>query len=194
MQQTWSAPDLKLAYWPDFLPAAEADALFTCLLATIAWEQGQIRLFGKEIPEPRLSAWYGDPGTVYSYSGKTLAPLPWTPELQDLRTRISAHCGTAFNSVLLNLYRNGHDSMGAHSDDEPELGPAPTIASLSLGAERRFTLRHKREPERRHELCLGHGSLLLMSPPTQAHWKHALPKASKCDAPRINLTFRAIGP
>lgn len=140
------------------------------------------------MPEPRLSAWYGD--AAYTYSGKTRQPHAWMPILDALRQRIEIACQARFNSVLLNLYRNGQDSMGLHSDDEPELGPEPLIASLSLGAERRFVLRHKTLTDQRHTLTLAHGSLLLMAGRTQHAWKHGLPKAKSVAEPRINLTFR----
>ena len=188
--ETISDAQLELRYWPHWLPADAAWEAYARLRDEIAWEHGEVKLFGKTYKEPRLSAWYGDQQAVYTYSGKTLAPKPWTPLLLELKDKLEAQTGTAFNSVLLNLYRDGLDSMGAHSDNEPELGPEPAIASLSLGAVRRFVLRHKREHTRRHELLLAHGSLLLMSGPTQQHWKHSLPKTKGVDQPRINLTFR----
>lgn len=189
-------PEPELSYWPDFLPAKTADDLLSRLLKEIAWTQGEVKLFGRLIPEPRLSAWYGDADADYSYSGKRLQPLPWTPLLSELRHRVEAHVADfmprPFNSVLLNLYRDGHDSMGLHSDDERELGPEPVIASVSLGAPRRFVLRHKLSGER-HELLLDHGSLLLMYGRCQHDWKHGLPKHKRCEQPRVNLTFRWVG-
>ena len=130
-------PQADLLFDPDFLTPAEADALLAQLTAGVAWEQRAIRLFGQEVPQPRLTAWYGDPAARYTYSGLTWEPQPWTPALLSLRQRLEAAAQAPFNSVLLNRYRDGRDSMGWHSDDEPELGPAPTIASLSLGATRR---------------------------------------------------------
>ncbi|UOQ73516.1 alpha-ketoglutarate-dependent dioxygenase AlkB family protein [Hymenobacter cellulosilyticus] len=180
---------------PVFLAAPHEQALLTELTASVAWRQEPIRLFGKEVLQPRLTAWYGDAGAQYSYSGLTWQPLPWTPPLQQLREQVEAACGTSFNSVLLNLYRNGQDSMGWHADNEPELGPAPVIASVSLGAVRRFRLR-PRDPQRTpHEpltLELASGSLLVMRGPTQQHWLHAVPKTARPAGPRLNLTFRNI--
>jgi alkylated DNA repair dioxygenase AlkB len=175
-----------------------ADALLEELMTEAAWEQRSIRIFGQEMPQPRLTAWYGDPAAHYTYSGLTWEPLPWTPSLLALRQRIEAASETPFNSVLLNLYRNGRDSMGWHADDEPELGPAPIIASLSLGATRRFRLRphlarFQTQPiPSPFGLDLPHGSLLLMRAPTQEHWQHALPKTTRLIGPRLNLTFRWV--
>lgn len=179
---------------PTFLPATEAAALLTHLTEAVAWEQRSISLFGKTHPQPRLTAWYGDPEARYAYSGLAWEPKPWLPALADLRQRVEAAAGCRFNSVLLNLYRDGRDSMGWHSDDEPELGPAPTIASLSLGAERRFRLRPRAGmmAAKPFGVDLPHGSLLLMHPPTQAEWQHALPKTARPVGPRLNLTFRWV--
>lgn len=185
--------DGELLYAPDFLDSVDADQLLQQLLDGIEWEQHQVTIFGRQLPAPRLSAWYGDPDARYTYSGLSLTPRPWTEPLSTLKTRIEAVADDAFNSVLLNQYRDGQDSMGWHSDNEPELGPAPTIASLSLGGERRFLLRHKKRQELDLiELPLSHGSLLIMRGPTQAHWKHQVPKTRRPVAPRLNLTFRRI--
>ena len=186
-------PEADLLFDPTFLPAAEADAMLRQLMAAVAWEQRTIRLFGQEFPQPRLTAWHGDPGARYAYSGLTWEPKPWTPALSALRQRVEAATASRFNSVLLNLYRDGRDSMGWHADDEPELGPQPTIASLSLGATRRFRLRPRAgvvHPP--FSLDLASGSLLLMRGPTQQHWQHALPKTTRPLGPRLNLTFRWV--
>lgn len=185
-------PDVSLL--PAWLAADEADALLAGLLEQVPWEVHRIRMFGRSVDSPRLSCWIGDPGTGYVYSGARFEPRPWPALLQALRPRIDEAAGVAMNSVLANLYRDGRDAMGWHSDDEPELGPRPVIASLSLGGTRRFVFRHRREPERKYELPLGHGSLLLMKGDTQADWKHALPRTARPVAPRINLTFRRILP
>jgi alkylated DNA repair dioxygenase AlkB len=186
---------------PAWLPAAEADALFAALREQVRWDVHRIRMYGREIDSPRLSSWIGDPGTGYVYSRVRFEPNPWPPALAALRPRIDAAAGAAMNSVLANLYRDGNDAMGWHADDERELGAQPVIASLSLGAPRRFVFR--RRPARgaktpasslaRHELELPHGSLLLMAGDTQRHWHHALPRTAKAVGPRINLTFRRIG-
>lgn len=148
-------------------------------------------MFGRTVPAPRLEAWYGDPGAAYTYSGLAHEPLPWTAELQDLRERVESATATTFNSVLANLYRSGADSNGWHADDEPELGEQPVIASLSLGATRRFLLRHRASGER-VELMLEAGSLLVMRGATQQCWQHCVPKQRTVQAPRINLTFRRV--
>jgi len=186
-------PQADLLFDPSFLPAAEADGLLAQLTAEVAWEQRNIRLFGQEIPQPRLTAWYGDPEARYTYSGLTWEPRPWLPALHALCRRVEAATNTCFNSVLLNHYRDGRDSMGWHADNEPELGPAPAIASLSLGATRRFRLRPAAGLA--HPplgLDLPAGSLLLMRGPTQRHWQHALPKTARPIGPRLNLTFRWV--
>jgi alkylated DNA repair dioxygenase AlkB len=192
-------PDADVRFAPSWLPPGEADALFAALLKQVRWEVHRIRMYGREIDSPRLSSWIGDPGTGYVYSRVRFEPNPWPDALAALRPRIDAAAGVAMDSVLANLYRDGNDAMGWHADDEPELGPRPVIASLSLGAPRRFVFR--RRPERgarsvaglaRHELMLPHGSLLLMAGDTQAHWHHALPRTAKPVGPRINLTFRRV--
>ena len=191
-------PQAELLFDPTFLPAAEAGPLLAQLTADVAWEQRSIRIFGQEIPQPRLTAWYGDAEARYTYSGLAWEPRPWLPALQALRQRLEAATDARYNSVLLNLYRDGRDSMGWHADDEPELGSAPTIASLSLGAPRRFRLRPYRAGPRAglaHApvgLDLPNGSLLLMRGPTQRHWQHALPKTARPVGPRLNLTFRWV--
>lgn len=183
--------------WLDehFLDAADAAALLYELEQSIAWRQEAIRLYGREVRQPRLTAWHGDPAATYRYSGLQLTPQPWTPALQKLRGHVETATGATFNSVLLNLYRYGQDSMGWHADDEPELGPAPVIASLSLGATRRFRLRPRDARETPHaplSLDLPSGSLLVMRGPTQQHWLHAVPKTARPTGARLNLTFRLI--
>ena len=186
-------PQADLLFDSAFLSAAEASTLLAQLTADIAWEQRAIRMFGQQIPQPRLTAWYGDPAARYTYSGLVWEPQPWTPALLALRQRVEAATATQFNSVLLNYYRDGRDSMGWHADDEPELGPAPAIASLSLGASRRFRLRPRTGlPHAPLALDLPSGSLLLMRGPTQRHWQHALPKTARPVGPRLNLTFRWV--
>lgn len=191
--QRLDLPDATLDLDPGFVPAAGRAALFEALRAEIPWETHVVRIFGREIASPRLSCWIGDPDTRYVYSGTRFAPHPWTPRLAALRERIAAATDAPYNSVLANLYRDGRDGMGFHADDEPELGDAPVIASLSLGATRRFVLKRRRGTGR-FELALGDGALLVMRGATQRHWNHALPKTSKPVGPRINLTFRWIDP
>ena len=191
--QTFPIPDGQLNFEPQWLPRAEADQLLAAVMDTVRWETHRIRMFGREVDSPRLSCWIGDPGASYVYSRTRFEPRPWPPALQALRPRIDAVAGVVMNSVLANLYRDGKDAMGWHSDDEPELGPRPVIASLSLGGTRRFAFKHRRDPAKKFALDLPHGSLLLMSGDTQANWQHALPRTARPVAPRLNLTFRRIG-
>lgn len=173
----------------------DADGCFEALLDELPWEARTIRLFGREVLQPRLTAWVGEPEAVYTYSGTRHTPLPWTPTLATLRARLTAELGLPLNSVLCNLYRDGRDAMGMHSDDEPELGAEPVVVSLSLGATRRFLLRHRRGPERgKLDLALRHGSLLVMRGPTQRLYRHGVPREPRLSAPRINLTFRQVSP
>ena len=167
--------------------------LMAGLLETVPWEVEEITIFQKVIPCPRLTAWYGDEGAGYMYSGIPHEPLPWTAELLALRDEVSAATGARFNSVLLNRYRGGEDSVSWHRDDEPELGRDPVIASVSLGATRRFKLRHLATKEI-HSLDLTDGSLLLMSGPSQREWEHCLTKTKRAVGERINLTFRWVEP
>lgn len=183
-----------LRFDPGWLEAAAADRLFAQLRAGIPWEVHRIRLFGREHASPRLSCWIGDPGTSYRYSGSRFEPRPWPAALDPLRERLQAELGVGFNSVLANRYRDGRDCMGWHSDDEAELGAEPVIASVSLGAPRRFVLKHREAPERRLALDLPHGSLLVMQGGTQRLYRHALPRTARPVGERINLTFRRIRP
>ncbi len=184
-------PGASLRWQADFLSCAEADALLARLMEEIAWEQHHVRLFGRVLPAPRLSCWIGDSGASYTYSAMRFEPRCWTPTLGVLRDRLNDLLGAGFNSVLANRYRSGADGMGWHADDEPELGPQPLIASLSLGASRRFLLR-SRDRSRRAELLLSHGSLLVMDGDTQSLTQHSLPKTARAVGERINLTFRRI--
>lgn len=187
-------PGARLVYRPAWLAAVEADTLFDELQRSLPWSVHRIRLFGRSVDSPRLSAWIGDKDAVYRYSGADFLPHPWTASLSVLRTRLGTELGAPFNSVLANLYRDGQDAMGWHSDDEPELGPQPVIASISLGGVRRFALKHRQQPSLRRAIELPHGSLLVMAGDTQRCYRHALPRTAKPVAPRINLTFRWIDP
>ena len=187
-----SLPDAELVFYPALLPPQDNDRFFACLMTTISWQQDWITLYGRSLPQPRLTAWYGDAGKTYTYSGITMQPSPWTENLLNLKATVEAVSGVTFNSVLLNLYRDGNDSMGWHSDDEPELGQNPVIGSLSLGGTRRFRLRHRVQTGLKHELELTSGSFLLMQGTTQHYWQHHIPKTRRCVSPRINLTFRRI--
>ncbi|HEV2740435.1 MAG TPA: alpha-ketoglutarate-dependent dioxygenase AlkB [Candidatus Elarobacter sp.] len=174
-----------------FLEPRIADHAFHVLLGDTPWCQEFLKMYGRRIPFPRLTAWYGDHGAAYTYSNIKNEPLPWTPVLKDIRDRLLRRMGVRFDSVLLNLYRHGEDSLSWHADDEAELGNEPTIASISLGAVREFQLKHRLDGETR-SLPLESGSLLIMSGPTQRSWVHRVPKERNVRQTRINLTFRVI--
>jgi len=178
----------KLHHIESFINPAQADRLYQHCMQSFPWEQSEIQLFGKCIPIPRLNAWYGDAG--YTYSGTSFEANEWTIELLNIKRQIEQASHLTLNSVLANLYRDGNDSMGWHSDDEKSLGRNPQIASLSLGATRRFLLRDKKTKKQKKEILLSSGSLLLMLGEVQSNWQHSLPKVAKVRDPRINLTFR----
>ncbi len=161
------------------------------LLKEIKWQQDQLTLYGKSVNIPRLQAWYGEPQYTYTYSGLALSPQPLTPCLSALKAKVEHFTGITFNSLLANLYRDGNDSVSWHSDDEPELGDCPVIASLSFGETRNFQLKHKIKGDKLN-IDLTAGSLLLMSGTTQHFWSHCVPKTKRVKSPRINLTFRQI--
>ena len=169
-----------------------ADALRDALLREIPWETHRIKLFGREVDSPRLSCWIGDEGMEYTYSRTRFEPREWTPALSTIREALASRFELRFNSVLANLYRNGRDSMGWHSDSEPELGPQPVIASLSFGAPRTFRFRSKETRAVAGSIELAHGSLLVMAGATQRLYQHDLPRSARIDDARINLTFREI--
>ena len=184
-------PGAQLSLWPRFWSASEAAAHLEGLREELAWRSDEVRVFGRSHPIPRLHAWYGDPGVAYRWSGLRMQAAGWTPRLERLREAVARAAELEFNSLLANLYRDGRDSMGWHADDEPELGPAPIIASASFGATRDFVLRPKAGGER-VVLPLESGSLLLMRGDTQRHWQHALPKRLRVHEARVNLTFRRV--
>lgn len=191
-------PGADVTVFPDWMDGPAADALFAELREAIPWEFHRIRMFGREVASPRLSCWIGDADAVYTYSRTRFEPRPWSAVLEALRERVAQACDAPFNSVLANLYRDGNDAMGWHSDDEPELGTQPVIASLSLGATRRF--RFRRRPDAaggptapsNATVPLAHGSLMRMAGDTQRLYQHALPRSRTVPGPRINLTFRFI--
>ena len=185
----------QLQYHPHLFDSQEQSLLMNALQEEIPWKQEHIKLFGKTHPTPRLTAWHGDEHCVYNYSGVVNQPFPWTPSLLTIKTRIeSISNGATFNCVLLNFYRDGSDKMGWHSDDEKELGPNPSIASVSFGATRRLDFKHKTEAHNKFSIHLESGSLLLMQGDMQHHWLHQIPTQKRIQEPRINLTFRYIPP
>jgi len=192
-QQHLQLKQADLLLFPDFLTAHKADHYLEALIHTIAWQQDIIRVYGKQHPIPRLQHFQGDPGIRYQYSDLILNSQPWHPHVLELRNQVQTLTGSLFNSVLLNQYRTGDDKMGWHSDDEPELGMNPVIASLTLGSQRKFMLKHKYDREQaKVELFLPHGSLLIMQGTTQHFWQHAVPATRRIFTTRINLTFRSV--
>ena len=185
-------PDATLKFDPNFLTRDQADQLFNVLREQIPWRQDEIRIFGKTYQQPRLTALYGNNGSSYTYSGITMEPAPFTPELLSLKSMVEKYAGHTFTTCLLNLYRDGNDSNGWHADDEKELGPNPVIASVSLGQTRTFHFKHRSQKSLRYRMQLEHGSLLIMEGPMQHHWLHQVPKTRRPVLPRINLTFRNI--
>jgi alkylated DNA repair dioxygenase AlkB len=182
--------DGEVFYWPGFLQPSEADHFYQDLLTEVQWRQEPIRMFGKQVLQPRQTAWYGEED--YSYSGIVMRRRSWTARLDDIKNLVQVAVGLPLNGVLLNHYRNGQDSMGWHRDNEKELGPEPVIASVSLGESRRFLLRHRTEPSLKVEQILEHGSLLVMRGQSQEAWEHSIPKSAKVQHARLNLTFRRI--
>ena len=180
-------------FYEKFFSPKESSWYLKKMTQSITWKQKTIKLFGKNILEPRLTAWHGDSSATYTYSGTTMVPAPWNSALLKIKTCVEKACDSQFNSVLLNLYRNQFDSMGMHSDDEKELGPHPVIASVSFGETRRFILK-ARNPSLEKPITyhLNSGSLLIMRGNLQAKWKHGVPKESRACEARINLTFRTI--
>ena len=186
-------PDGEVAIYRNFFNKVESDQIFQALLSKIKWRQDKMKLYGKEFELPRLTAWYGDDGKSYTFSRIPMNPDAWTHTLLSVKSRIEEVTQAKFNSVLLNLYRSGKDGVSWHSDDEPELGKNPIIASVSFGETRRFQLRHKLDKSLdKVEITLTHGSLLIMKGSTQHFWQHQIPKSAKSLRERINLTFRII--
>ena len=182
-----------IEYFPSFFNTEELDYFFKTLLKNIKWQQDKLTIYGKEVNLPRLTAWYGETGKTYMYSGIKMDPLPWNKELTEIKMKIETKSGVEFNSVLLNLYRNGNDHLSWHADDELELGNNVNIGSVNFGTTRDFQLKHRLNKEiKKINISLEHGSFLLMKHPTQINWLHRVPKRSKISDHRINLTFRRI--
>lgn len=185
--------DAHIELFEGFDCGADPNTTMANLIDSVDWREEPITLFGRTYLQPRLFAWYGDEHARYQYSGITLSPLEWTNELNDIKKRVCAHCNAAFNSVLLNYYRDHRDSMGMHADDEKELGREPIIASLSFGTTRTLKLKHKHRNDLKSlRIPLRSSSLLVMRGKTQQHWKHGVDKLSVPCGPRLNLTFRQI--
>lgn len=178
-------------YVSNFFDQVTSNQYLNTLINQIEWKQESMQMYGKNIPFPRLTAWYGDNDKPYSFSGITLSPIYWNDTLLEIKHKIEPTAKATFNSVLLNRYRNGSDSISWHTDAEKELGINPIIASVNFGASRKFQLRHKNTKEK-IELELTHGSLLIMGGELQHYWQHQVPKTKKVTKERINLTFRVI--
>lgn len=185
-------PDSDIIYYPHFMEKQEADSYFKLLRLETPWQQDDIKVFGKVYAQPRLTALYANNNKSYSYSNIIMKPHLFTDVLLEIKSELEKYHPNYFTTCLLNLYRDGRDSNGWHADDEKELGRNPVIASISLGAERMFHLKHKTKPHLKHKMALEHGSLLLMQGETQHMWKHQIPKTAKQVGERINLTFRVI--
>jgi alkylated DNA repair dioxygenase AlkB len=185
-------PNAAIEYYPSFLDVEQSNLLFNRLINEVPWQQDEIELYGKRHQQPRLTALYGNEGKPYSYSNIVMQPHPWNSLLTYIKEEVERVCEVTFTTVLLNLYRDGKDSNGWHADNERELGRNPIIASLSLGAERMFHLKHNDKTDLRQRIVLENGSLLLMKGETQHFWKHQIPKTEKEIGKRINLTFRII--
>ncbi len=185
-------PDAEVFLFSSLFSECEADRFFTALRTDILWRQEKIQLYGKVHDLPRLTAWYGDPNTTYKYSGITVEPTPWIPALLAIKERIEQVSNASFNSVLLNLYRDGSDSMSWHADDEPELGCNPVIGSVSLGQGRPLQMKQKSDGSNRRTIPLTNGSYLLMQGAVQHHWLHQVAKSRRHMGERINLTYRLI--
>lgn len=183
--------DANVSYLEGFLGSDEADRALAAAVRE-EYSQEQIRIHGKAYDIPRLTKWYSEDGSTYTYSGIAMEPKRFPLFLREMNDRIEEESGLSFNSVLINFYRDGNDKVGWHCDDERELGQEIHVASVSLGAERVFKMRRRKDHSRVVDLPLAHGSLLLMKHPTQVHWEHCLPPRKKVSEPRYNLTFRNI--
>lgn len=184
--------DGEIESYENIFNKAESDRLLKLLTEKINWKQESMQMYGKQVSFPRLTAWYGDDNKPYTFSGITLNPSGWTEELLEIKRKIEPIAGVEFNSVLLNRYRDGKDSISWHTDAEPELGTNPIIGSVNFGATRRFMLRYIKDHNIKHEVNLKHGSFLLMKGALQHFWQHQVPKTKEVIGERINLTFRVI--
>jgi len=192
VEKVLSMPNAKVTFYRNFFDLQESNTIFQILLNEINWRQDKMKLYGKEVNLPRKTAWYGDQDKSYTFSGIHLDPEPWTPTLLQVKQRIEEVAEVQFNSVLLNLYRDGNDGISWHTDAEPELGENPVIGSVSFGGTRKFMFRHREDKDLKEEVELTHGSFLLMAGETQHFWQHQIPKTSRQVDKRINLTFRVI--
>jgi len=191
-KQYFDLPNAELIYIPNFFSEQEADNYFKTIEAKTKWQQDNITVYGKTYKQPRLTALFGDTNQPYSYSNIVMYPKPLTSTLRSIKETIEKFSEYKFNTLLINLYRDGNDSNGWHADNEKELGKNPVIASVSFGEARLFHFKHRSQKDQRHKLILEHGSLLLMKGEMQHHWLHQIAKTKKRVEPRINLTFRKL--
>ena len=191
-KQHFILPNAELIYVPGFYSKKQADNYFKTIKDQTNWQHDDITVFGKTYKQPRLTALFGETNQTYSYSNITMHPQPFTQNLKDIKSKVEKFSDEKFNTLLINLYRDGNDSNGWHADNEKELGKNPVIASVSFGEERPFHFKHRRLKNERHKLNLEHGSLLLMKGEMQYYWLHQIAKTKKKVEPRINLTFRRI--
>lgn len=191
-KQHFILPNAELIYVPNFFNYPESDNYFKIIKDQTNWQHDDITVFGKTYKQPRLTALYGDTKQTYSYSNITMHPEAFTSNLLDIKSKVEKFSDEKFNTLLVNLYRDGNDSNGWHADNEKELGINPVIASVSFGEERPFHFKHRRLKNERHKLNLEHGSLLLMKGEMQHYWLHQIAKTKKKVEPRINLTFRRL--
>jgi alkylated DNA repair dioxygenase AlkB len=190
--QSKGLPTDFLEYFPGLFSPEESDFYLQRFIAETPWKQSVQKLYEKEVVTPRLVAWYGDWGTDYSNPGRVANPMPWTPELLAIKEKVEPLCGVTFNSVLLNYYRDGSDSVAWHSDRESVLGKHPVIASVSFGQVRSFDIRSKANHAEKYSVRLEHGSFLLMKSGLQENWEHRIAKSVKPMRGRVNLTFRVV--
>ncbi|MEO3405012.1 alpha-ketoglutarate-dependent dioxygenase AlkB [Mucilaginibacter sp. CAU 1740] len=190
--QSKGLPTHLLDYRPGLFCIAKSDEYLKKFIAEAPWKQTALKIKDKEIATPRLTAWYGDLGTDYSHPGRISNPSPWTPELLEIKAIVEPLSGVKFNSVLLNYYRDGNDSVAWHSDKESILGKHPVIASVSFGEVRSFDIRNKADHLKKYSVRLEHGSFLLMKSGLQEHWEHRIAKSVQPMKARVNLTFRVV--
>jgi alkylated DNA repair dioxygenase AlkB len=191
-KQYFNLPNAELIYIPKCFTQQESDSYFQIISAETGWQQDDITVFGKTYKQPRLTALFGDKNQPYKYSNIIMHPKAFTETLQIIKTKVEVFSEHQFNTLLINLYRDGNDSNGWHADNEKELGENPVIASVSFGEERPFHFKHRNIKDQRHKLILEHGSLLLMKGEMQHHWLHQIAKTKKQIQPRLNLTFRKL--
>lgn len=190
MQGNILSHDGEVFYLGNFFDFEQSNNFYKKLINEIEWKQEPVYIYGKEIMQPRLTAWYGDSGKEIHYSGISMEPRPWSRTLLVIKERIEKHLQLKFTSALLNQYRDGNDSLGWHRDNEKELGINPTIASVSFGVSRTFFIRNYKNKKEKYNIELEHGSLLIMKKETQHFWEHSIPKRKRVIEPRVNITFR----